>query len=243
MDMKKRKIKAIFFDIDNTLYDSSLQVESARRNAIKAMIGAGLKTDEKNAKRELKRIVKEHGSNYPSHFNRLLQRIGQGEDYKIIAAGVVAYHNTKLAYLRPFPDTISTLLQLREEGYKLGVITDGKPIKQWEKLIRMGLEDFFHVVIISGNSGREKPSPEIFREALKKLNCQGEEALMVGDKLKKDILGANKVGMTTVQILKGKYQKEKPKRKEEKPDYIIHNLNELPKILKKDKKREIYSSG
>ncbi len=233
-----RKIKAIFFDIDDTLYDSTLQAELARRNAVKAMVEAGLNIDEEEGIRELHRTVERFGSNYERHFNELLKEFGYDSNPRIIAAGVVAYHTTKIAYLVPFPDTIPTLLKLREKGYKLGIITDGRAVKQWEKLIRLGLQHFFDTVVISEEIGREKPDQEMFQIAIKKMHCNKEETMMVGDRIDKDILGANKAGMITVQIMKGKYKGNKPKKPEEMPDYIISDLGEILKVLEKLKKRE-----
>lgn len=228
-------IKAIFFDIDNTLYDSTLQVEMARNNAIKAMIEAGLDVDEKKATNELKRIVKSYGSNYTLHYNKLVQKFNSKENPHIIAAGIVAYHNTKLAHLTPFPETIPTLLELRDLGYRLGIITDGKAIKQWEKLIRLGIQHFFDTVVISEYAGNEKPNEKIFRLALKNIKCKAEEAMMVGDRLDKDISGANKIGMVTVKISKGKYRDQKPRTKSEEPAYLISNLKEILAVLGKER--------
>lgn len=226
-----KKVKALFFDIDDTLYDSTLQAEMVRRNAIKAMIEAGLNIDEEKCLDALKDIVKKFGSNYQHHFNELLKKFDYDENPRIIAAGIVAYHTTKLAYLVPFADTIPTLLALRERGYKLGIITDGIAVKQWEKLIRLGLQHFFHAVIISEEIKKEKSDPEMFKLAAKKINCNTNEVVMVGDRLNKDILGANKAGMITVQIMKGKYKDQKPESKEEEPDYIISSLREILKVL------------
>ena len=228
------RIKVIFFDIDNTLYDSTLQVGMARENAVKAMIEAGLDFSEEQAMDELKKIVSKYGSNYALHYNKLVQKFGSREDQHIIAAGIVAYHNTKLAYLAPFPETVPTLLKLRDLGYKLGIITDGKAIKQWEKLIRLGIQHFFDVVVISEDVDKEKPSEKIFNFALKKIRCEANEAMMIGDRLDKDISGANKVGMVTVKISKGKYYDQKPKTKEEEPAYLISTLKGLFAVLKKE---------
>jgi len=227
------EIKSIFFDIDHTLYDSSLQVESARRNAIKAMIEAGLDVDEKTALESLNSIVKKFGSNYQSHFDELLKEFDYPYDPHIIAAGIVAYHTTKIAYLVPYPDTVPTLIKLNETGYKLGIITDGIPVKQWEKLIRLGLQHFFHSVFISSDIEKEKPALEMFNLALKEMKLKPKEAMMVGDRIDKDIAGANKVGMITVQILRGKYSKNIPKSKLEEPDYVISTMKDLLDILNK----------
>lgn len=231
MDMKK--IKTVFFDIDNTLYDTTLQAEMVRRNAIKAMIEAGFAVEEEEALKALWEIVKEKGSNYPHHFDELLKKFGYSQNPRIIAAGIVAYHTTKSAYLVPYPDTIPTLLELRDRGYRLGIITEGIPVKQWEKLIRLGLQHFFHTVVISEEVKMFKPSPEIFRIAAEKAGCKTNEAAMVGDRLDKDIAGANLAGMATIQLMKGKYSDVRPKTAEEEPDYVVPNLKSILTILKK----------
>ena len=226
------RIKSIFFDIDNTLYDSSLQVESARRNAIRAMIEAGLNIDEKTALDSLSSIVKKFGSNYQGHFDELLKEFDYPYDPHVIAAGIVAYHTTKIAYLVPYRDTVPTLIKLKERGYKIGIVTDGIPVKQWEKLIRLGLPHFFQSVFISTEIEKEKPSVDMFNQALKEMKLKPREAMMVGDRVDKDIAGANKAGMITVQILHGKYSKKMPQSKLEEPDYAISTLKDLLSILK-----------
>jgi len=229
------KIKAVFFDVDDTLYDSTLQAEVARRNAIKAMIEAGLNLDEERAMKSLQRIVKKFGSNYQRHFNELLKESKQGDGIRIIAAGMVAYHNTKMAHLVPFSDTVPSLLSLRDSGYKLGAITNGLAVKQWEKLIRLGIQHFFDVVIISEEVGRNKPDREMFELAAKRIGCKPKESAMVGDRIDRDISGANKAGMLTVQILKGKHQENIPKKPEEEPDYVISELRDVLEVLEKEK--------
>jgi putative hydrolase of the HAD superfamily len=225
-------MNAVFFDIDNTLHDSTTQTETARRNAIDAMIEAGLPMSKGKGVSMLNEIVKAYGSNYQKHFNILIKRLGiRGENTHIIAAGIVAYHNTKISTLHPFPDTIPTLLKLRDNGFKLGVITQGIAVKQWEKLIRLGLQHFFHTVIITDEVGIKKPSPELYKLAAKKIGAKPEECLMVGDRLDTDIEGAKKAGMKTIRILQGKYKTQKVTKKN-KPDYTIKSLSGLLKIIR-----------
>jgi len=225
-------IKAVLFDIDDTLYNSTEQTFHARMNAIKAMIEAGLPLkDEKKCYKILKEIIDQYGSNYDKHFNKLLKKLGVKENYRIISAGIVAYHDTKSAYLKPYHDTIPTLLKLKEMGLKLGVVTEGRMEKQWEKLIRLGIQHFFDTVVISEEVGCDKSSKRIFEVALRRLKCKPNEAIYVGDRLDKDIANANKVGLKTVRILKGKYSKMKIPIK---PDFTIKTLSEIIKILKDD---------
>ena len=226
------KIKAVFFDIDDTLYDTTLQAEMVRKNAIKAMIEAGLDIEEDEAMEALQEIVQQYGSNYQYHFDHLLERYGYQKNPRIIAAGIVAYHTTKAAYLVPFPDTVPTLLELRDMGYRIGVITEGRSVKQWEKLIRLGLQHFFHAVVISEDIGREKTDPEIFRLAAEKIGAKTKETIMVGDRLEKDIGGAKLAGMKTVQLKRGKHARKMPTCPEEEPDYVIGKLKDILRILK-----------
>ncbi|MBR9701939.1 haloacid dehalogenase, partial [Candidatus Pacearchaeota archaeon] len=70
-------IKAIFFDIDNTLYDSATLSFMARRNSVLAMIDAGLDMSEEQLLRDLNSIIKSHGSNYSHHYDELLKIYGR----------------------------------------------------------------------------------------------------------------------------------------------------------------------
>ncbi len=193
-------IRAVFFDIDNTLYDSATLSSMARRNSVLAMIDAGLPQSEDKVLKDLEQIISKHGSNYPRHYDELLRGYGMVRP-KIIAAGVVAYEHTKNAYLKPFPGVLPTLLDLKK-SYSLGVISNGLALKQWEKLVGLRLHHFFESVVTSEQCGCEKPSPKIFEEGLKSLGVLSSEALMVGDSIEKDIAGAVSAGMHAVRFTK-----------------------------------------
>lgn len=190
--------KWIFFDIDNTLFDSKELALRARKNAINAMIDAGLEAEEDEAYKRLKRIIEKRGSNYNKHFDELIESY-RGPSVRLVAAGTVAYHDTKRAYLVPYPEVMPTLLKLKEKGHKLGIISNGLAKKQWEKLIRLGLQHLFEVVVISEAVGVEKPDAEIFKIAMQKAKCSATNSIMVGDK-EDDILPAKKLGMGTIGI-------------------------------------------
>lgn len=195
------KIKWLFFDIDNTLFDTKGLALKARKNALKAMIDAGLPAkDIDTAYTKLEKIIKKFGSNYGQHFNELVKEYKVPEKYrtKIITSGIVAYHNTKFEHIKPFEDVVPTLKKLSRKGYEFGVITNGLAVKQWEKLIRLGIQDFFKVVVISEEVGFEKPGKEIFEKALKLAFCKAEEVVMIGDK--EEDMAASKVGIRTIGL-------------------------------------------
>ncbi|MEE8167882.1 MAG: TIGR02253 family HAD-type hydrolase [Candidatus Hydrothermarchaeales archaeon] len=227
-------IKGVFFDIDDTLYDSTKLTTMARRNSIQAMMDVGLLKDEDAAYSMLEGIIERFGSNYSKHYDELLKESNVGWNPKIIAAGVVAYERTKVGYLKPFPRVIPTLLSLKKE-YKLGVISNGLAVKQWEKLVGLGIHHLFDEVVTSEEIGAQKPEKEIFLSAVDKLKLSSMECAMVGDKLDTDILGAKHVGMLAIRMLKGKFASEEPSSEEYKPDFEISDISEVPEILRGQK--------
>ena len=130
------KIKCIVFGIENVLYDSTFHMSTARLNAVRAMIEDGLPTDIETTYRTLEEIVNECGPDYTRHFDDLLNRLGLKWNPRVIASGVIAYRETSTAYLKPYPDTVPTLLNLRDKGCKVAVASAGRAVKQWQKLVQ-----------------------------------------------------------------------------------------------------------
>ncbi|WP_297419301.1 TIGR02253 family HAD-type hydrolase [Thermococcus sp.] len=224
-------IKVVFFDLDDTIVDTTRLAEMARRNAIENMVRHGLPVDFDTAYGELLELIKEYGSNFNRHFDYLLRRLEIPYDPKLVAAGVISYHNTKFAYLRTVRGVRRLLLELQKDGYRLGIITDGDPIKQWEKILRLELDPYFDEVLISDSLGVKKPHPRIFKRALRDIGVKPEEALMVGDRLYSDIYGAKNVGMTTIWFRYGKYA-DRELEYLDYADFTMNSLEELPGILR-----------
>ncbi|NJE84250.1 TIGR02253 family HAD-type hydrolase [Thermococcus sp. CX2] len=225
-------IKVVFFDLDDTIVDTSKLAEMARRNAIENMVRHGLPVDFDTAYHELLELINEYGSNFGRHFDYLLRRLDLPYDPKWVAAGVIAYHNTKFAHLRSVKGARKVLLELKREGLSLGIITDGDPIKQWEKILRLELDDYFDAVFISDFVGVKKPHPKIFKKALRRFNAEPHEALMVGDRLYSDIYGAKNVGMKTVWFKYGKYANRELDYLEY-ADFTINSLEEVLNIVRR----------
>lgn len=225
-------IKAVFFDIDDTLYDTSGFAKLARKAALRAMIDAGLPLSQQEAYLLLREIIKEKGSNYDKHFNILTKRVMGEEKPLLIALGMITYHNVKFALLRLFPDTMSTLIYLKKSNYQLGVISNGLTIKQWEKLIRLGLHHFFDDVVTSQEAGSEKPDQKIFQLALDRMECQAEKSVMVGNKFSEDILGATKAGMSAILVNSKLTEAEKELIKRESLKVtVVSDINQVKTIL------------
>lgn len=224
--------KAVFFDIDDTLYDTSGFAALARRAAINVMIDAGLPLSSDKAYTLLREIIGEKGSNYDKHFNVLTKRVFGEEKPLLIALGMITYHNVKFALLRLFPETMSTLIYLKSQGYHLGVISNGITIKQWEKLIRLGLHHFFDEIITSEEVGAAKPDEKIFQRALDSMGCKAENSIMIGNKFSEDIIGALNIGMDAILVNSQLTEEEELYLKEKDIKLeVLPNLQNIKEIL------------
>lgn len=135
----------------------------------------------------------------------------------------------KLPFL--YEETFQVLDKLKGE-YALLLLTNGSPELQNTKLeITPELVPYFDKIVISGDFGKGKPDVTIFEHALEIMNVTKDEALMVGDNLMTDVLGASRVGMKSVWI--NRHDKE---RNEVVPTYEIKHLEELFSILEDLKK-------
>jgi HAD superfamily hydrolase (TIGR01662 family) len=106
-----------------------------------------------------------------------------------------------------FSDAQPTLAQLKAHGYLIAVVTNtsqSNAVDVAKALERLGLLQFVDAVVTSTDVGVEKPDPRMFQAALEKLQLPAREAAMIGDDLEKDILGAQRLGMTTILVNRNK---------------------------------------
>jgi putative hydrolase of the HAD superfamily len=136
--------------------------------------------------------------------------------------------------LQKIPYLDEVLAELKRRGYKLGVITNTVTSREEHVRIalgKIGCEQYFDVVITSVDMGCNKPDKKIFLTALKRLGVKTKEAVMVGDRIKTDIAGGNRIGMKTVLFKWNQRYPEEIESAEEKPSCTIISLRELPQIL------------
>ncbi len=134
-----------------------------------------------------------------------------------------------IANNRIYPDTIPVLNQLKQSGYKLGVITDCD-LDVAEGIIKKHrLTDYLDVKVISSTIKSYKPDPLLFNEAIKLAKCTPKEGVYIGDS-EIDIKGAKETGLTTIILDREEIQKQNQEM-DIKPDFRINNLLELPKII------------
>ena len=191
-------IKAVIFDLDNTLVDFMLMKEQAIKAAIAAMIDAGLGLSTQEATKRIEAIYKEKGIEFQSVFDQLLYDVFKKVDYKILSAGIIAYRRAREAALVPYPHVYLTLMELLKRGLKLAVVSDAPAREAWLRLCYLNFHHIFEAVVTFDDTRERKPKPGPFLKALDRLKVKPEDALMVGDWAERDVVGAAQVGMKTV---------------------------------------------
>ena len=221
------KTKAILFDLDNTMLDFMGMKREASRKAAEAMIKAGLEGEAEELSRKLFDFYLEYGIESDDAFEKYLVREFGEAHPRILAAAINAYLKEKYLHLKPYPGVPETLRELKDRGYKLGLVSDGLRLKAWMRLNETKLDKYFDVVVTHEDTGKMKPNPEPFTKACKKLNVKPEECLFIGDWPERDIEGAKAVGMKTCLAKYGKKEETK------KTDYFIGSIKEIMNIIKK----------
>lgn len=125
-----------------------------------------------------------------------------------------------------YPDAEPILRELRP-AYRLGLVTNGAPGIQRDKLDGSGLEPYFDAVVISGEVGVGKPDREIFCITLDRLGAQPDTTVLVGNNLRTDIAGAQQIGLRSVWLNRDNKDKDGGVR----PDYEINSLDQLREYL------------
>ncbi len=223
-------IKAIIFDLDNTLVDFMLLKERAIEAAIHSMIDAGLNLTEEEANRRIHEVYSKEGIEYQQVFDQLFLDLYGKVDHKIVSAGIVAYRTAREAALKPYPKVFPTLIELIKMGMKLAVVSDAPSREAWLRLSYINFHHLFDVVITFDDTFEKKPSPAPFNLALRKLDMKPEECLMIGDWAERDMVGAKAVGMKTVFARYGDtFNTVRPGS-----DYDINCISELIEIIKKE---------
>lgn len=160
-----------------------------------------------------------------------LEAIGVKLPPKAWDAGLAAYYDAISACVKPVAgDAPAMLAQLAAQGLGLGLVanTFWAPAMHDADLDRFGLLDYLPVRVYSSVFGMTKPHPSIYRHALDKLDVAPAEAVFVGDRLRVDVAGPQKLGMRAVLVTSPYRAETDP---EITPDARIESIAELPVLL------------
>jgi len=199
--MQKNDLKAIFFDLDDTLFDR----KEAQRQVLHLIIQeyadlfAGL-----DAEIVIKafRQADEIGINAMEKGHSLKQaRVIRGKEFlKILNLDEIYSDEITEMYLNLYPslniaiDGALSVLEKLSDRFQLGIITNGSTEVQNRKINGIGINDFFECVIISDEIGCRKPDPRIFETARNLLSREPKECMHIGDSYNSDVVGAKNAG-------------------------------------------------
>lgn len=229
--MYKDFVTDVFFDLDHTLWDfeknSALTFHKIfNKHDINLEISDFLE-QYVPINLEFWKLYREEKIQKEELRYQRLRTVFDAMNYEIEDTLIHVLADSYIEYLSSFnhllPYSIDILEYLKPH-YKIHIITNGFQEIQEKKLRNAKIQGYFNLVINSEMAGVKKPNPLIFNLALKRANVRAENAMMVGDSIEADILGARAVGLHTIHY---NVHKEPTHQHGE----IIHDLREIKSYL------------
>lgn len=215
-------VKAVVFDMDNTLFDFVEAKLKACRAVVEYM---GVGDEEELLKYFLRGI---HGFEDLENIADYMRDNGVYSQEKYEKCCRI-YEDVKLESIEPYPHVKETLEKLRGMGLKLAVVTDALNGHAISRLRRAGLLHLFDVVVSADMAGKRKPEPDSIKLALQKLGIDAKEAILVGDSVRRDIEAGKRLGMVTVHAAYG--DRSFFEDRSEKADFTIKDIRKLIELL------------
>ncbi|AGQ89773.1 HAD-IA family hydrolase [Vibrio parahaemolyticus] len=236
-------LKAIFFDMDETLCGTS-QADKAAGQKFAAWIQQTypqVSDPQAFLQRYLQGVYKKLNAEFPQLvallpdenafrcglIQTILAENGIHIDAEQAQQAQHYFDSARMGAFTFFPGVKEMLTDLRKH-YKLVVITNGPIFSQHPKLKATQMDEWVDHIIVGGEEPEEKPATSIFQKALNLVDIKPEEALHIGDSLAADIAGANNMGILSVWV--NATGASNPT--EITPNFEIRETVELKEILK-----------
>lgn len=223
----------LVFDLDDTFYNYASTHKIAVNNLISFLVNKTQFTNEEVLLAYNLGRKKTHIDlvNTGASHNRLLYVQKTLEILKLDSISLSlecynAYWDVFLENITLFEGVKKLLETLKEKDKKICILTDLTAHIQFRKLKALGIEDKIDFMVTSEECGKEKPHPIMFFKALEKLNCGKEDAVMIGDNWKKDILGAKNMGISSIWI-----NHENVDKQLESNIFQVNKFNDLNSLL------------
>lgn len=231
-------IRAVFFDLDDTLVDDTVSLEQCAEQAARE-----LAPDRGVSPVDLADAYVDAAINFWTHlgpgspkpasgairpmmWRSALQRYGV-DDESLAARLAHRFDELRVERVEFFPDALPVLNALHGR-YRMAIITNGFAETHEQKIARLGLERFFDRVILAGELQMAKPDPAVFIHAMELLDVTPDVSVMVGDRYDRDIEGAHAAGMRAIWI---RCRGEDIPPGARPPDAIIPSVGALPAAL------------
>lgn len=207
---RRMSLKAVLFDLDDTLFDN--------RHSSRCALAALQDHYDCLARVTLDELEHQYSTLLDLYHNKVLsgeltldearlarftdlfQRFEGCDTAHMVEQAGTRYRQAYYATNQAVDGAIALLERLRADGIKIGLVTNHAVDEQVGKLQRCGLTDLIDVLVISEAAGVAKPDPRIFDFVLDQLGCTADEAIMVGDSWSADIVGANAAGIRAIWL-------------------------------------------
>ncbi len=237
MNNSNTLIKAILFDLDNTLFDHDrAELESLKKiyRSYRNLFN-GISFDTFYEKFQInndmfwKKLITGETNRWQSRQGRFALTLKDCGLKQSPAAEMFSVYLSIYIHNHYYVDGAENLLKtLNRKKYTLGIITNGFTTVQENKIDGLGIRRYFDTIVMSEKVGVMKPHPKIFNTALAKIRCEAQDCLFVGDSFDSDVVGALKSGLKAVWF----NPKQKPPPVEDNDTYIcIEHLNEIVPYL------------
>ncbi|WP_149084121.1 MULTISPECIES: HAD family hydrolase [Microbacterium] len=194
---------AVTFDLDDTLYDQASWLDGAWRQVARAA-SSTVGADPDDTYRRLSAAAAA-GSGRGGIIDSVFPRLHR-EQLDML---VTAFHRYRAATLQPYAGAVATLRRLRSRGVPIGLITDGAPGGQHNKIDALGIRSLFDVITVSDELGRafRKPHERPFVKTAHALGVSASAIIHVGDRWEKDVVGARAAGyLGVIRLHTGEYR-------------------------------------
>jgi phosphoglycolate phosphatase-like HAD superfamily hydrolase len=217
------QVKAILIDLDGTIVNIREPLVAAAAQTASTL---GLKNIDAKIGLELAKDLQSNPSP-----EGILAKFGIDKEMrrKFLETFLSIWHRIVSIRTTVVSNADVTLHRLSEH-YRLALITrrdmPKEPIRR--ELERLGLTEYFKVIVTTKDVKEPKPSPQAFAKAANQLGVAIQDCLVVGDSIT-DIEAGRSAGARTAAVLSGLFSREELEK--EKPDFIIKDINCLPDFL------------
>ena len=223
------RIKAVIFDLDNTLYNEKQFVRSGFRAVSNYMVEKyGI--DGERFYDLLSSTFSKHGRE--KVFDRALKKLNFYK--KEIVLEMVGVYRSHQPNITIHTDAQEVLPKLRK-NYRVGLVTDGIKQVQESKVNALNMEGYFDVITYAVEYDG-KNNPQVFLAILEKLRAKPSESVYIDDTPLKGLPVAGKLGVHTVRILRGEHRQLKIEKRRY-PEFEIRNLRQLPNVIRSFNRR------
>jgi carbamoyl-phosphate synthase large subunit len=190
-------LRAVLFDLDNTLYPEEQFVASGFR-AVANCLAEHTNLAAEALEKKMWHIL--HTQGRGRVFNTLLAELKL--DSRVWLRTLLLVYRSHQASISLFPGIGEALVALKDQGLRLGLVTDGPGSVQRRKIAALDLERHMDVIVCTDElgAGYAKPSTVPFEVATTLLGVAASETAYLGDDISKDFAGPNRLGMKSMQV-------------------------------------------